>query len=214
MSQTESKDILRNIFSSSSDGIACIDLTGFILFANKSFSMMLGYSSEEIKGRNIRQIMKEGSSFNKFILNNDSDEKFYEMNFIKKSGEIDSLQIKYWRQQNGLSDATIWLIIKNIKETEMIELSPSMNGNGNQIPKITLDLQEQLKIISNCLRNLQQDLGGEIEDVDDYISFASESCFKAKDLINNLLKYAGMNYKNKELRNISRENIELSKQLN
>jgi hypothetical protein len=42
-----------------------------------------------------------------------------------------------------------------------------MNSNGNQLTKITLGLKEQLKIISNCLKNLQQDLGGEIENVDD-----------------------------------------------
>jgi hypothetical protein len=39
------------------------------------------------------------------------------------------------------------------------------------------------------LKNLNQDLGGNIEDVDDYISFASESCAKLRELILRLTEF-------------------------
>ena len=53
MSQVESKEILKNIFSISSDGIACINSIGNFVFVNNSFSQLLGYSPNEIKNKNI-----------------------------------------------------------------------------------------------------------------------------------------------------------------
>jgi PAS domain S-box-containing protein len=113
MSQKESKDILKNIFSISSDGIACSDLTGNILFANKSFTELLGYSADEIKKINIHQLLIGEKSFNKLIMNNESGDKFYDKKFVKRTGEVNTFPVKFWRQQNGLSDGTIWLIIKD-----------------------------------------------------------------------------------------------------
>lgn len=215
MSQTESKDLLRNIFSSSSDGIACSDLKGNILFANKSFTEILGYSSDELKEKNIHQLLIDENSFNKLVLNGESYAKFYDKKFVIRSGEVSTFPVKFWRQQNGLADGTIWMIIKNIKETKSNGASPGINNiDGSRLLKITLSLQEQFKIISSSLKNLKQDLGGELEGIDDYISFASESCNKAKSLIDELSEYSGIKQINNNLRIICKEQIDLSGQVN
>lgn len=51
-------------------------------------------------------------------------------------------------------------------------------------------IQEELIKINRCLKNLKQDLGGEIEGSCDYISLASESCYKIKDIVSQLSDFS------------------------
>ncbi len=179
MAQIETKDILKNIFEVSTDGIVCFDLKGNILFANNSFLEMIVYNKQEITGKNINQIIKGEKIFNKIFVENEAAENFFELTFINKSGETFNLHAKYWRQHIGLEEVTTWLIVKNPKDTFNKEISINVQD-------AVTNLKEQNKIIIKCLKNLNQDLGGNIEDVDDYIGFASKSSGRINEILDEL----------------------------
>ncbi len=213
MSQVESKEILKNIFSVCSDGIACINSTGNFLFVNDSFSQLLGYTLNEIKNKNISQLISGENNFNKFFLSNDSGNSSFENKFIKKSGEINNFKLKFWKQQNGLDEVTVWIIIKSKIESKKNDLPSNVDNNKTYLSKITFSLQEQLKTISNCLGNLRQDLGGEIGDVDDYISFAFEASTRAKLILNELSECSGASPGN-DFGIMYKDHVDISKQMN
>jgi PAS domain S-box-containing protein len=182
---------LLKIFSCSSDGIACIDLTGNFIFTNGSFERFLGYSKSEIKGMNANQLLSDENSFSKLKTDNLSDSDFYKENFLAKSGEKISLQIRYWKEQNNPTEAAIWLLIN---KTEADKKNSPYKNNFNDLNKIlilTRNLQRQSAIINNCLKNLQQDLGGEIEKGKDYLSYALEVCAKIKTNLDELESSGG-----------------------
>lgn len=181
MPGTDSKNILLNIFSSSSDGIACVDTNGNFLFVNKSFENLLGYPNSEVKAKNIYQVLVNANGFNK-LLSQDIDNDFCKKDFVRKSGEVSSFQTKIWRQQNGLNELNIWILIKEVTGQEETKSKKNNFSNPDLVLELMEVLKEHYKVI-HCLKNLQQDLGGEINDKDDYISYSLKYCTKIQDLL-------------------------------
>lgn len=185
MSSSKSKDILKNIFSLSSDGIACTDPAGNILFSNDSFNSILGYSYNETSGMNIHKILISENGLGKFIPNN-NEVKFYEKKFLSKSCKTITLQVKFWEQPHVLSEGTIWLVIKCPCQNE--NHNQSFPAHKNDTNVYLYDLKKHLNALENYLKNMQQDFGDSLNNTNDYISAASKSCKKAKDLLNKIFE--------------------------
>ena len=66
----------------------------------------------------------------------------FENKFIKKSGEINNFKLKFWKQQNGLDEVTIWIIIKSQIESKEIDLHSNVDNNKTYLSKITFGLRD------------------------------------------------------------------------
>lgn|GEM_PF-6693171 len=157
------QEILNDFFFLCSDGVACFNKNGSINYFNNSFRLLSGYSSDLLKGMNLKQLLSPELSYNE-LLSDTNEKKYTEVNLISSSGL--SIPAILFKEINS-SVSSFFIFI-----------------NNENISSLTTEINKELTVINNCLKNLKQDLGGDINGKRDYLSVASDSCFRLTELLN------------------------------
>lgn len=124
----ESEQKYRQLYESLMDGFAKVDLGGRIIDCNNAFLEMVGYSKEELLTLTYNDITpKCWHEFERSILN----EHFfklgytqqYEKEYIRKNGEIISVELRTYLSVKETSGATgMWAIIRDITQRKRAEI--------------------------------------------------------------------------------------------
>ncbi len=121
----KNEEKFKNIFNNSGDGILILDLQGVILEANSINSSQVGYSSEELLGKNISFL--NTSAFNektekdfKEILQNKN--ATFESEYVRKNGTIIPVEI-HAKLIEYNNETAILAVIRDITERKKAETS-------------------------------------------------------------------------------------------
>ena len=120
----DSEEKYRLIVERANDGIE-ISQNDKIIYSNKRFAEILGYSLEEMKGLSFNEIFSDESKedlINRQILRNKSDERQnqYEATFIRKDGKLINVSVNYQIIDFNNKPAT-FAIIRDITESKKME---------------------------------------------------------------------------------------------
>lgn len=123
-----SEDKFRTVVESAIEGIITTDITGKVVFANKSFLNIFGYSKDEIMGQSLKKIMppryseKHDKMFAQFIESSKNShlEKTFEFTGIRKDGtEFPfEMSVTMWEVNDEQFITSILRDITNRKEAE------------------------------------------------------------------------------------------------
>jgi len=124
----KSEEKYHTLYESSKDGIAFFDMQGNLLEANPAFLNMLGYTMEEIKKFNYKQLTPEkwheveADIVEKQIVTRGYSNE-YEKEYVKKDGTLLPITIRLWliSDEQG-NPAGMWAIIRDISEQKKIQL--------------------------------------------------------------------------------------------
>jgi PAS domain S-box-containing protein len=155
----------RTILSNIREGYCEVDLSGNLLFCNKAFCKITGYSQAELWGRNYSRFMKEDEAkgifhiFNKVLLS-ETPAKSIDYQVITRNGERQYLKISV-SLLNDLDGRPMGFcgIIRNITEQKQIEekLRRTYDELENQVDERTADLkksQQELRDANTTLKVL------------------------------------------------------------
>jgi len=117
----------RALYDTIKDGIAAVNIDGFYIETNQTFSDMLGYSKDDLKNLTYQQItpklwhQREAAIVKEQIMKRGySDE--YEKEYIRKDGTVFPVSIRAWimESEDGKTEE-MWAIIRDITERKKIE---------------------------------------------------------------------------------------------
>ena len=186
----------------SSESIFFTDEEGKIIYANKAFETISGYSKDEITGRNPK-FLKSGEhphEFYKTMWETLLDGKVFRdrVKNKTKSGEIFEveLSISPVKDEQGIITHFV-AIATDLKEilSKQDELESSVNAleKANQeleqfVYAASHDLQEPLRTITSCLQLAKKRAGGEInERAQTFMDHAITGAKRMRNLIDDLL---------------------------
>lgn len=123
----QSERMFRELFETNVDGVVMTDLKGCIVDCNKAYAEMLGYSRDELKGINIKQLTpekwheNEEKTIKERILKREFSNE-YEKEYKRKDGTIFPAAVKAWliRDEDGKPKG-MWAIVRDITEQKAIE---------------------------------------------------------------------------------------------
>ena len=117
----ESDQKYRELYESSRDGYALVDLNGNIMEFNKEFARMLRYNPEELIKLNIRDVTSnEQFERERKIVNKVMERGFsevFEKKYIAKDGTTFPAEIRFhiWKDNDG-NPAGVWAFVRDITE--------------------------------------------------------------------------------------------------
>ncbi|ODS31275.1 MAG: PAS/PAC domain protein, partial [Candidatus Scalindua rubra] len=171
----ESEEKYRELFEIVTDGIVFTDLEGNVLDCNKGFLDMLGYSIEEIRTKNYRDIihaewhdMKE--KINKEQIMKRGHSEVYELQYIKKDGTVFPISVRSWliKDEEGKAKG-MWCIIRDITEYKQFEkekqdiqkkmmVTSKLTSLGEIATGMAHEINQPLTYISSFIQGLKIDL--------------------------------------------------------
>jgi PAS domain S-box-containing protein len=117
----------RQLHESLMDGYVKVDMGGRILDCNQAFQEMLGYSKEELMKLTYNDITpKHWHEFERRFINEQffltGYTQLYEKEYIKKSGDIISIELRtYLLTDEELGATGMWAIIRDISDRKKVE---------------------------------------------------------------------------------------------
>lgn len=199
----KSKTYLNTIVNSVNEAIFIYDIYGNILDANETASNMYGYTYEELVGTNIKNLIKNGTSYTwekiVDIVNNEksSEPLIIEMIAENKNGG------KFWIESNvcvisfGEKDSVI-ATVRDITERKNAELR--LKEEASELEKlrteffanISHELRTPLNIILGVTQVAKRDILDKEKPLDkrkmiNNINIQRQNCFRLLRLINNLI---------------------------
>ena len=125
----ESEEKYRNLYESSADGIASVNMDGHIIDANNAFCAMTGYTLQELEQLSYNDLtqerwhnMEERILREQVVIRGFSD--IYEKEYIRKDGSIMPIALRTWllRDYHG-EPRGMWAIVRDITERKQQELA-------------------------------------------------------------------------------------------
>ncbi len=122
----ESEERYRRLYEGSRDGIVRVDMHGNILEFNQSYQAMLGYTKEEIEGKNYRQFtLSRWLEAEEQILSEQTKKKgyseVYEKEYVRKDGSIFPVELRTFLINKKGKNIGMWAIVRDIEERKKVE---------------------------------------------------------------------------------------------
>jgi len=185
-----------------SESIFFTDVKGHILFVNRSFEKISGFSREELLGRTPR-MLKSG------IHDKDFYRQMWEtilrgeiwrsrMTNRRKDGTLYHEEANITPVRNDAGEITSFVSVKN-DITELLQNKQALEEANAELSRSNLeleqfayvashDLQEPLRAVSSCMQLLEKRLGPQLDERSiEYIRHAVDACRRMRDLIDGLL---------------------------
>ena len=157
----ESERRYRDLFEGSRDGIVFAEMSGRIVDANSAYCRMLGYSLEELKGKDdFYQLTPERWwvwEQEEILQNNLLREGYsgvFEKEYIRKNGEVFPVEMQAYlvRSEDG-TPQFLWSVVRDITErkraaNELSETNKRLNDMIEFLPDATLMIDDQGKVIA------------------------------------------------------------------
>lgn len=204
----ESEEKFRAVYESSPMGILITKSPGIIYDLNPSFAEMMGYSEEELKGKNLLDIT-HASDYQKTkkwlekIFNREIQTYITEKKYVRKDGT------SFWAKavvstMNDITDEIVTVaIIENIEKKKKTE--DALEQKNRELTQINQelehfayvashDLQEPLRTITSFIQILDKRYIHKLdEDAQQFMGFVVEGAKRMQTLIHDLLEYSRIN---------------------
>jgi len=219
----QSEKMFRELFETSLNGIVMIDMKGNVIDCNQAYADMLGYSREELKGKNMKQLTpKKWHTIEEEIIKKQVIKRGYsceyEKELIRKDKTVFPITTRFWliKDENGKPKG-MWATIRDITEQKTIEAkrekyTKSLEAKLLQSERLAA-IGELAGMVGHDLRNPLMGIAGAIY----YLKTKSET--KLNDIERKMLEIIEENvtYSNKiisDLQDYSRELTLELKQIN
>ena len=204
----ESEEKFREVYESSPMGILITKSPGIIYDLNPAFAEMMGYSEEELKGKNLLDIT-HASDYHKTkkwiekIFNREIQTYITEKKYVRKDGN------SFWAKavvstMNDITDEIVTVaIIENIEKKKKTE--DALEQKNRELTQINQelehfayvashDLQEPLRTITSFIQILDKRYIHKLdEDAQQFMGFVVEGAKRMQTLIHDLLEYSRIN---------------------
>jgi len=192
---------LKSITENIKDIIGTIDLNGKITYVNSMVEKIVGYSSEELIGKNYTMLLdkREEKTYN-FIKNNYKESAFMKHNVICKDGSIiimESVVSRICTENNEVVGHAI--VARDISYSEKFE-SLELKYNemkaydkirGEFFANISHELRTPINIICSCFQLLNNKKENGVKELaiyyNKYENTIKQNCFRLLRLVNNLI---------------------------
>jgi len=151
----KSEEKYRRLHESITDAIAMTDMDGRLLECNLSFSEMLGYSEEELKKMNYRDLTPEKwHAIEENIIANSitsgGKSEVYQKEYLRKDGTVFPVELRIYivRDDDGNPSGT-WGVVRDITQRKQTE---------EALIKAKEKAEEMNKLKSNFLANMSHEL--------------------------------------------------------
>ncbi|MDD4353952.1 MAG: PAS domain S-box protein [Candidatus Nanoarchaeia archaeon] len=197
----KSEEEFRNIFESSSDGLALIDLKGTILKVNKRIIEISEYSEKEIVGKHFTQlkfiskksIISLGSSLANYLIHPEKMGEIIEAEFITKTGKNLIVEFKgsYLKKNNKIEK--ILVLVRDItkeREVEKLRIETQTQKELEDLrSKFLMMLTHEIKQPITPILGYSELLEPEIktEQGKKYLHRIIDNSYIMRDLINKIL---------------------------
>jgi PAS domain S-box-containing protein len=155
-----SEEKFRGFFNTTRDGIIITTTEGIAEDANPAFLEMIGYTLDEFRGMNLRDVTPEQwherdhEAFRaQVVVKGFADE--YEKEYVRKDGSVFPASVRAWRLSGETGERGLnWAIVRDITERKAAEEVQSVLSNISGAVGGTDTLEELLGIIREQLGRL------------------------------------------------------------
>ncbi|MCF1456594.1 MAG: PAS domain S-box protein [Shewanella sp.] len=163
----------RQLYENMHDGFALATLDGDIQEANTAYLSMMGYSMNELKGKNYRDLAVDLDKYNRQDKLNTQSLKergytdWFETEYIHKEGYAIPVQTRTHRVKNYFNgEDGIWAILINLSERKALEKqrrleeqllfqSAKLASMGEMVTAIAHQWRQPLNVLSGVLSNIR-----------------------------------------------------------
>jgi len=204
----ESEEKFRAVYESSPMGILISIKPGIIVDANPAFAEMVGYSEEDLKGKNVLDIthpsdVDHSRKLLDRIYANEINYYIIEKKYVRNDG------ISFWGKavvsvMSHIDDEVITVsIVENIEKKKITE--QALEQKNNELTQINQelehfayvashDLQEPLRTITSFIQILERRYTSQLdEDAQQFMGFVVDGAKRMQSLIHDLLEYSRIN---------------------
>ncbi len=198
----------KTLFEKASDGILIMNTEGEIIKVNESFAKMHGYTVEEMVQMNLKtidtpEIAKNLSEKIKIIMAGET--LHMDTDHFHKDGHIVSFAISSSLIQVG-NEKYIQAFHQDITDRKAAEeklkrLTAELQASNAELESfasvISHDLKEPLRMVSSFLKLLEEEMGQQLnENSREFIFYAVDGAVRMKKLVDDLLAYSRVGFKN------------------
>ncbi len=207
MARLESQEKYRNLFESSPDGIALVDLDGYFIEANRSLQRLTGHEGAELLARSYLDItptryhsaQKEAVERLKQGI---PQKKPFEKEYIRKDGSRIPISVQAWPVRDAENRIiAIGAFIKDLqKEKSLAEENALLEGQLRHTQKmeamgtlaggIAHDFNNILGGIIGCTENLQREIPDSLPPCREHLDHITGACQRAKELVRQILDFS------------------------
>ncbi len=217
----ESEENYRNIIETANEGIMITDPSAIIKFANPKISEMLGYSIEELVGKDSFGLIDETeleSAKQRVKKRKEGISGEYDLKFRTKNGDDfwthGSVSPIYDHSGFHTGNLTMYTDINERKnvENKIQKTLDELKRSNQELERFAYvsshDLQEPLRMVTLYSQLLEKRYKNSLDsDADDFIEYIVENAKRMKQLIDDLLEYSRVTSQAKEFENVDMEKL-------
>ncbi len=157
-----SEEKYRRLYESMMDAFASVDLHGRIIEANQAFQGMLGYSLEELREMNFRDITHERwyAAEDEIVNSPEFFERgyseLYEKEYVRKDGSLLPVEIRAFLVKDGMGrPVAIWGIVRDVSrrkeaERELLEWNQELERRVSERAALLLQSEARYRQLSEA----------------------------------------------------------------
>ena len=203
----------RSVFENSPLGKSITGINGG-LRVNKAFCNMLGYSEEELKNKNWKEItypndIQESTNIVQSLLKGEKESAHYEKRYIHKNGNIIYTDVNTTLLRDSNNEPQYFITtISDITERKQIQLTlentlKELERSNKELEQFAYvashDLQEPLRKVKNFAELFAKKYAGALDEkADQYIYYMTSGTDRMQNLILDLLTYSRVSTRGKE----------------
>ena len=211
-----------DILSRVQDGIVAVDENFKIIYWNKVAERMLGWTEEEVIGKNSGELLQtkvENSNRDNVIQELLRDGHYFgELYYMCKDKTYlpVEINIKSFTNENGQTTNMLASIHdisqRKLKDEKLKETMDELIRSNKELERFAYvsshDLQEPLRMVTLYSQLLERRYKNSLDDdADDFIEYIVENAKRMKQLIDDLLEYSRVTNKAKEFENVDLEKV-------